>query len=80
MRVNINGSRSIYATTPRRNQPHGGPHSSAIRSYRLKLCPSMPLRPRARFTQHRPILRCYIVPNLQPTRDGTQRSGTAPCY
>ncbi|KAF1008745.1 MAG: hypothetical protein E5299_01916 [Burkholderia gladioli] len=30
-----------------------GPRSSAIRSYRLKLCPSMPWRPHARFIQQR---------------------------
>ncbi|KAF1013079.1 MAG: hypothetical protein E5299_01010 [Burkholderia gladioli] len=33
-------------------KPYGGPRSSAIRSYRLKLCLSMPLRPCARFMQH----------------------------
>ncbi|KAF1012417.1 MAG: hypothetical protein E5299_01182 [Burkholderia gladioli] len=31
----------------RRNQPHGGTRSSAIRSCCLKLCPSMPLHPHA---------------------------------
>ncbi|KAF1010337.1 MAG: hypothetical protein E5299_01700 [Burkholderia gladioli] len=36
-----------------RNQPHGGLRSSAIHSYRLKLCPSMPLRPHARFMHQR---------------------------
>ncbi|KAF1013599.1 MAG: transposase [Burkholderia sp.] len=38
----------------RRNQLHGEPRSSAIRSYRLRLCPSMPLRPYARFMQQSP--------------------------
>ncbi|KAF1004605.1 MAG: hypothetical protein E5299_02362 [Burkholderia gladioli] len=37
------------------NNAYGGPRSSAIRSYCLKLCPSMLLHPHTRFMQQRPL-------------------------
>ncbi|KAF1015450.1 MAG: hypothetical protein E5299_00593 [Burkholderia gladioli] len=45
----------------RRHQPYGETRSSAIRSYRLKLCPSMLLRPHTRFMQQRLINRIAVL-------------------
>ncbi|MEX3592286.1 MAG: hypothetical protein VB140_04250 [Burkholderia sp.] len=52
--------RTKGAVRVRRHQPHSRPRSSAIRSYRLKLCPSMPWRPHARLMQQRPEQRLFF--------------------